>query len=68
MYYTRRKKSNLTTAQTMAAQTRQWRKFDEERPDSNNKQNTEAEAAARRDGILSFTGRSGRMFTYSALT
>jgi hypothetical protein len=49
----------------MAAQTRQWQKFDEERPES---KNFEAEAAARRDGILLFTGRSVRMFSYGALT
>jgi MFS family permease len=47
----------------MALQPRQWQKFDEE-----GKLNPEAEAAARRDGVLLFIGRSVRMFSYGSLT
>ncbi len=45
----------------------QWQKFDEE-TNAHKNQNTEAEKVARRDGILLFTGRSVRMFSYGALT
>jgi hypothetical protein len=53
----------------MAEKSRQWQKFDEEgNTDHSNSANTEAQAASRRDGILLFTGRSVRMFSYGALT
>ena len=52
----------------MAEKTRQWQKFDEEGITAHSNGNTESQAAARRDGVLLFVGRSVRMFSYGALT
>ena len=47
--------------------TSQWQKFDVEAGNPR-KEPTEAERIAQRDGLLLFTGRSVRMFSYGALT
>lgn len=51
----------------MSAPAQKWQKFDVEEGNAN-KETTDEERTARRDGVLLFTGKSVRMFSYGALT